>query len=99
MATVKEAVHQLLEEFETLSDCTLYIADDLDLAIDNLIAAAKAVAIEEASVGKVSIKHVVAVGNFADDAKITFSKRPQDRVWIDYDLIPKVDGIVEARRG
>ena len=39
--TVKEAVHQLLMEFETLSDCTLYIAHDLDLAIDNLIAAAK----------------------------------------------------------
>jgi len=45
--------------------------------------------IREASVGRVSIKYVVAVGNFVDDEHVTFSKRPQDRHWIDYDLIPK----------
>ena len=43
MITVKEAVHQLLQEFEVLSDCTLYIANDLDSAIDQLIAAAEVV--------------------------------------------------------
>ena len=56
---------------------------------DDWIEMLRRVAIREASVGKVSIKHVVAVGNFVDDAKITFSKRPQDRVWRDYDLIPQ----------
>lgn len=44
--------------------------------------------IREASVGKVSIKHVISVGNFVDDEHITFSKQPQDRHWLDYDLIP-----------
>lgn len=56
---------------------------------DMIIAALRKAVIRDASVGRVSIKHVVAVGNFVDDAHITFSKRPQDRHWLDYDLIPK----------
>ena len=85
MATVKEAVHQLLEEFETLSDCTLYIADDLDLAIDNLIAAAKAVAIEEASVGVGTVER--AGEQPLPDAPQMFV--PWETKDGDYDLIPK----------
>jgi hypothetical protein len=49
----------------------------------------KQAVIREASVGTVSIKHVVAVGNFVDEDRIKFSKRVKDRHWIDYDLIPK----------
>jgi len=38
-ATVEEAIHQVIAEFEALSDCELYIAEDLDTAINKLIAA------------------------------------------------------------
>lgn len=39
--TVKEAVKKMIEEFEALAGIELFIANDLDEAIDNVIAAAR----------------------------------------------------------